>query len=385
MIDTPIMLFDGTSVSKAGAGAAAAVLLMPNGRRYTVSQFLGKATKPEAAYRGLLIGLQKAQKLGIRQLEIKGDSEIVFHQVNGSVQVREQKLLPLYQEAIKLMRTFDKVSLDLIPPEQNRSAAAAVSRCIGEALGIDTQSGTPIAAQITPNVARLIKLGTKATERDYRKLVAEDDDFTAKSLSELRELVPNTIRDEIALHWDGKDSNLAEIYRWYLRGLSPEIAIRKVEIDTRFNQRERQIDKLPWEGELQSNSTSEQVEFDSQNPFLSSKNTGNSSPTNLTIQPTLILSNLANLDNTFVEQLDSDLEPVITSSPELMVSSYEDQREPDYSKDTWPSDEKIKHIVDLIEGLSPEEKTNLIQQLVKVSDLANLMLKAIAEQMSINK
>lgn len=78
VIDTPIMLFDGTTVSKATAGAAAAVLLMPNGRRYTVSQFLSKATQEEADYQGLIIGLQKAQKLGIRKLEIKGDSQAIF-------------------------------------------------------------------------------------------------------------------------------------------------------------------------------------------------------------------------------------------------------------------------------------------------------------------
>ena len=70
-IDFPIILFDGTSVSNPGAAAAASVILLPNGRRYTFSQFLSLATDQEAIYTGLIIGLRKAKQLGLRRLEIK--------------------------------------------------------------------------------------------------------------------------------------------------------------------------------------------------------------------------------------------------------------------------------------------------------------------------
>ncbi len=63
VIDVPIMFFDGESSDNPGQGAAASILLMPNGTRFTVSQLLSSVTTPEAEYRGLIIGLEKAKKL----------------------------------------------------------------------------------------------------------------------------------------------------------------------------------------------------------------------------------------------------------------------------------------------------------------------------------
>jgi len=105
--DIPLLSFDGESQGNPGQGAAAAVLLMPNGRRYTVSQLLSFVTKHEAEYRGLIIGLRKAKSLGIRQIEVKGDSEVVFNQVNGLSNITEDKLRRFYLEVQRLMTDFD--------------------------------------------------------------------------------------------------------------------------------------------------------------------------------------------------------------------------------------------------------------------------------------
>ena len=98
-IDFPIILFDGTSVSNPGAAAAASVILLPNGRRYTVSQFLSLATDQEAIYTGLIIGLRKAKQLGLRRLEIKGESDLIFNQVNKLVPVTDRSLQKLYPKS----------------------------------------------------------------------------------------------------------------------------------------------------------------------------------------------------------------------------------------------------------------------------------------------
>jgi ribonuclease HI len=68
-------------------------------------------------------------------VEIKGDSETIFNQVNGLVEVVAEKVRVLYRESIRLMRQFDRVSVEWISAEQNRSAHKAVHRCIEEALG----------------------------------------------------------------------------------------------------------------------------------------------------------------------------------------------------------------------------------------------------------
>ena len=247
-IDFPIILFDGTSVSNPGAAAAASVILLPNGRRYTVSQFLSLATDQEAIYTGLIIGLRKAKQLGLRRLEIKGESDLIFNQVNKLVPVTDRSLQKLYLEVQRLMLNFDEVSLECISKEQNRPAVAAVKRCIGEALGRETKPITPLVTVFNPQITHLLKLGTQATDVDYKHLEAYIDDYSFKPLSDLRHLIAESIQDSIALQWDGNEDHLAEIYRWILRGLSPTMAVRKVQID--YPKSESENEKLPWEGEL---------------------------------------------------------------------------------------------------------------------------------------
>ena len=46
-----------------------------------MAKFLGHATNNEAEYAALILGLEAAQALGIRRLEVKGDSKLVIEQV----------------------------------------------------------------------------------------------------------------------------------------------------------------------------------------------------------------------------------------------------------------------------------------------------------------
>ncbi|CCQ69727.1 hypothetical protein CWATWH0402_6009 [Crocosphaera watsonii WH 0402] len=102
------MLFAGEFQGTLLQGVAAAVLLMPNGRRYTVSQLVSVNHKDEAEYTALIIGLKKANQLRLKTLAIKGDSDRVFNQVNGLTPVTEERLKKLYRVAIKSIRTFEK-------------------------------------------------------------------------------------------------------------------------------------------------------------------------------------------------------------------------------------------------------------------------------------
>ncbi|MEB3161098.1 MAG: reverse transcriptase-like protein, partial [Synechocystis sp.] len=94
----PILLYAGETLGQHGQGAAAAILLLPTGRRSTISQLLSSVSPTEAAYRALIIGLHKAQQLGLSQLEVKGHNETVFNQVNGLAPLNEPHLRPLHRE-----------------------------------------------------------------------------------------------------------------------------------------------------------------------------------------------------------------------------------------------------------------------------------------------
>jgi ribonuclease HI len=130
----PILFFDGGARGNPGEAAGAAVLIMPNGKKYCVSQYLDFATNNEAEYLGLILGLKKANELGIEALEIKGDSNLIINQVNQKWKVKSPNLKNLYQEACDLLQEFHQVSVNWIPREQNKLADQAVNQCIDQKL-----------------------------------------------------------------------------------------------------------------------------------------------------------------------------------------------------------------------------------------------------------
>ena len=56
-----------------------------------------------AEYEAIIIGLELAIEMHIDQLEVFGDSKLIIQQINGQYEVRNAKLLPLYQRTKNLM------------------------------------------------------------------------------------------------------------------------------------------------------------------------------------------------------------------------------------------------------------------------------------------
>lgn len=381
-LDNPIMLFDGTSVSDPGAAAAAAVLLLPNGRRYTVSQFLGRGTEIEAEYTGLLIGLKKARQLGIKELEVKGDCEIVFRQINGSEPIGDPDLQTLCQETRTLLISFERVRLECIPREQNRSAVAAVNRCIGEALGKERKSAPHLSSSqaLAPDIARLIQLGKKATDRDFQALETRSDELAGKTLAQLQALVPEAERDAIALEWDGDEEHLAEIYRWYCRGLPAPLALRKVMLDA--PRVEKQAEKLPWEGEL-FGSLAPEMSIETSDPFVSSPLLES------IVEPSVFISSPSlptSSDPTSAAFLPISERDTLLSPSDNHTAADEGEQQmladniTDPNKDTLPSMAKAHHVQEIMGTLSEEEREYLIRQIIQSPEWVNLFLQTLAER-----
>jgi len=55
-----------------------------------------------AEYEAIIIGLELAIEMHIDQLEAFGDSQLIIQQINGQYEVRNAKLLPLYQRTENL-------------------------------------------------------------------------------------------------------------------------------------------------------------------------------------------------------------------------------------------------------------------------------------------
>ncbi len=130
MDQIPTLYFDGGSRGNPGKAAGAAVLIMPGGDSYTVTCYLPLATCNQAEYTGLIIGLEKAQELGVTALNVKGDSQLVINQMKGAWKIKSENLEALAARARGLIRGFSKVDLQWVARNENKLADAAANRCM---------------------------------------------------------------------------------------------------------------------------------------------------------------------------------------------------------------------------------------------------------------
>lgn len=126
---------DGAARGNPGPAGAGAVLVEPSGQMVDrLGKFLGRQTNNYAEYQGLLLGLKRARELGVREVEVFADSELMIRQLGGRYQVKSPSLRPLYQEALKLLNEFERVKLVHVPREMNRAADEMSNRAIEERL-----------------------------------------------------------------------------------------------------------------------------------------------------------------------------------------------------------------------------------------------------------
>ena len=105
-----IMFFDGCSKGNPGLAGAGAVIYTNNEEVWSGSSFVGKqSTNNEAEYSGLILGLKKALEMNIKTLLVKGDSQLVIYQMMGKYKCNSPNLLPLYQAAKNMEKSFDKI------------------------------------------------------------------------------------------------------------------------------------------------------------------------------------------------------------------------------------------------------------------------------------
>ncbi|HEX9604604.1 MAG TPA: ribonuclease HI family protein [Myxococcales bacterium] len=126
---------DGAARGNPGPAGAGAVVLDGEGRVLArLGRFLGKQTNNVAEYQGLLLGLRRARQMGAREVEVRADSQLLVRQLQGKYAVKNEVLKRLHEEALALLRSFDRYELLHVPREQNALADEMSNRAIDEQL-----------------------------------------------------------------------------------------------------------------------------------------------------------------------------------------------------------------------------------------------------------
>ncbi len=126
---------DGGARGNPGPAAFGYVLETEDGRVLAAhGEAIGEATNNVAEYSGLVAGMAKAAELGVDELEVVSDSELLVKQMRGDYRVKSGLLRPLWEQASDLERRFEKVRYTAVRRAHNELA----DRLVNEALDAKT-------------------------------------------------------------------------------------------------------------------------------------------------------------------------------------------------------------------------------------------------------
>ena len=91
---------------------------------------IGVATNNVAEYRALVAGLEKAVELGLHDVEVVSDSELLVKQMRGEYKIKNEALRELADEAERLEDRLGRVTYVAVRREHNELA----DRLVNEAL-----------------------------------------------------------------------------------------------------------------------------------------------------------------------------------------------------------------------------------------------------------
>jgi ribonuclease HI len=134
---TATIFIDGAARGNPGPAAFAYVIKQEGRPTVEEKRCLGKATNNVAEYTALVRALERAEQLGIKRLHIRSDSELLVKQMNGQYKVKNPDLRALYEEAKRLIGSFDHVAIRHVPRSENPDADRLCNEALDGASGAD--------------------------------------------------------------------------------------------------------------------------------------------------------------------------------------------------------------------------------------------------------
>lgn len=96
--------------------------------------YLGETTNNVAEYAALVLGLHEAIRLGVRELRVQSDSELLVKQLGGEYRVKDPVLRVFHALARTMRDAFSRCEIVHVPREQNRAADRLANRAIDAGL-----------------------------------------------------------------------------------------------------------------------------------------------------------------------------------------------------------------------------------------------------------
>ena len=105
---------------------------------------IGVATNNVAEYRALVAGLRRAHELGLDDVEVVSDSELLVRQMTGEYRVKNEALRDLSLKAASAARRVGRVSYRAVRREENELADRLVNEALDASLDVERQARTTL-------------------------------------------------------------------------------------------------------------------------------------------------------------------------------------------------------------------------------------------------
>ena len=219
-----ILHTDGACKGNPGPSGVGIALYKPGATEptHTVAERIPNTTNNVAEYAAFIRGLKEALLRGAERLEVRTDSELMAHQLNGRYKVSAPQILPLYTEAKGLIARFASVRVVHIPREQNALADKLANQGVAAGLAPKVAATAKPAAETVP-VSRFADY-LDATAAEF----AAGDTPTVRQIADYMKRVLAAPNQPVVLDTDGNVvENGDAVVRAYIEGRAEVAVIRR--------------------------------------------------------------------------------------------------------------------------------------------------------------
>lgn len=84
--------------------------------------YLEETTVPESEYSGVIAGLAACQRLGVTEVVLRSDAQLIVMQINGTWACRAENLRPYLEEVWEMADEFKSFQIEWVPRRLNQTA-----------------------------------------------------------------------------------------------------------------------------------------------------------------------------------------------------------------------------------------------------------------------
>jgi len=121
---------DGASRGNPGKAAIGIIAREKGKTVFEISEYIGKTTNNIAEYSALIRGLEEVLIAGRKEAHFVSDSQLVVEQIKGNYRVKDEKLKPLFINALSLIKKLKAFSISHIEREKNKEADCLANRAL---------------------------------------------------------------------------------------------------------------------------------------------------------------------------------------------------------------------------------------------------------------